>query len=78
MLYGIRSWSAWVRLPQRPVNSVAAVVDITGTAVSFAIQALVMLWLLDRRLGGLELRRSGVRIGKMLVAAIVTLPLTFP
>ena len=28
-----------------------------GTLVSFALQALITLWVLDRRLGGLELRR---------------------
>jgi peptidoglycan biosynthesis protein MviN/MurJ (putative lipid II flippase) len=42
-----------------------------GTSVSFAVQAVVMLWLLDRRLGGLELRRSFAGIVKMLAAAAV-------
>jgi putative peptidoglycan lipid II flippase len=42
-----------------------------GTAVSFAIQAVVMLWILDRRIGGLELRRSAAGIVKMLAAALV-------
>src|SRR5207237_4662001 len=40
-----------------------------GTAVSFAIQAVVMLWVLDRRIGGLELRHSISGTLKMLGAA---------
>jgi putative peptidoglycan lipid II flippase len=40
-----------------------------GTAVSFTIQALLMLWILDRRLGGLELSKSAGNIGKMILAA---------
>jgi putative peptidoglycan lipid II flippase len=42
-----------------------------GTAVSFAIQAIVMLWILDRRIGGLELRKLVMPIVKMLIAALV-------
>jgi putative peptidoglycan lipid II flippase len=42
-----------------------------GTAVSFAIQAMLMLWILDRRLGGLELSRSFGNIAKMVAAAVV-------
>ena len=42
-----------------------------GTCVSFAIQAVIMLWILDRRIGGLELRRSAPSIIKMLGAALV-------
>jgi putative peptidoglycan lipid II flippase len=42
-----------------------------GTVVSFAVQALVMLWMLDRRVGGLELGRSAVSIAKMIFATIV-------
>jgi putative peptidoglycan lipid II flippase len=40
-----------------------------GTLVSFAAQAVVMLWMLDRRLGGLGLRESVKPVLKMLVAA---------
>src|SRR5205823_6507589 len=42
-----------------------------GTLVSFAVQAVVMLWMIDRRVGGLEMSRSGsVRmIAKMIVAS---------
>ncbi|HYE19243.1 MAG TPA: murein biosynthesis integral membrane protein MurJ, partial [Tepidisphaeraceae bacterium] len=39
-----------------------------GTAVSFALQALFMLWLLRRRLGPLGLSRSLAPITKMLIA----------
>jgi putative peptidoglycan lipid II flippase len=39
-----------------------------GTLVSFAIQAVVMLWMLDRRVGGLGLRHSAGPVGKMLIA----------
>jgi putative peptidoglycan lipid II flippase len=39
-----------------------------GTAVSFAVQAIVMLWILDRRIGGLELRQSVGPIVKMAIA----------
>src|SRR5205814_7097809 len=35
-----------------------------GTCVSFAIQALIMLWMLDRREGGLGLRESASPIIK--------------
>jgi putative peptidoglycan lipid II flippase len=42
-----------------------------GTCISFAIQAVIMLWILDRRIGGLELRRSANSIAKMLIAALV-------
>ncbi len=40
-----------------------------GTLVSFAIQAILTLWLLDRRVGGLELRRIAAPIFKMCIAA---------
>lgn len=40
-----------------------------GTLVSFAIQTLLTLWLLDRRVGGLELRRIAAPIFKMCCAA---------
>ncbi len=42
-----------------------------GTVVSFAIQAVVMLWMLDKKIGGLELGRSMSSIGKMLAATAV-------
>jgi peptidoglycan biosynthesis protein MviN/MurJ (putative lipid II flippase) len=42
-----------------------------GTVVSFVVQALVMLWMLDRRIGGLELRQSFASIMKMLLATAV-------
>jgi putative peptidoglycan lipid II flippase len=40
-----------------------------GTLVSFAIQAVVMLWMLDRRVGGMNLRRSLGSIAKMVLAS---------
>jgi putative peptidoglycan lipid II flippase len=39
-----------------------------GTLVSFAVQAVVMLWMLDRRVGGIGLKAIAVDVGKMLVA----------
>ena len=39
-----------------------------GTLASFALQAAVMLWMLDRRVGGLGLRQSFAPILKMLLA----------
>jgi putative peptidoglycan lipid II flippase len=39
-----------------------------GTVVSFAIQAVVMLWMLDRKIGGLNLRNSFGPVLKMLLA----------
>lgn len=39
-----------------------------GTTASFAIQSLVMLWMLNRRVGGLELRKSIEPILKMICA----------
>lgn len=40
-----------------------------GTTVSFSIQAIVMLWMLDQRAGGLELRKTAVSSAKMIAAA---------
>jgi putative peptidoglycan lipid II flippase len=40
-----------------------------GTLVSFAIQAVLMLWMLDRRVGGMDLRRSLGSIAKMVLAS---------
>jgi putative peptidoglycan lipid II flippase len=42
-----------------------------GTLISFAIQAVVMLWMLDRRVGGLGLRHSAGPVAKMLAATVV-------
>ncbi len=39
-----------------------------GTLVSFAVQAIVMLWMLDRKIGGIGLRRSAAPVLKMLAA----------
>ncbi len=36
-----------------------------GTAVSFAVQAIWMLWILDRRIGGLELGQMAESVGKI-------------
>jgi putative peptidoglycan lipid II flippase len=40
-----------------------------GTLVSFAIQAVIMLWMLDRRCGGLDMRKSFGPIAKMVLAS---------
>ena len=42
-----------------------------GTLVSFGIQALIMLYMLDRRIGGLGLRQSMEPILKMCIATVV-------
>ena len=42
-----------------------------GTMVSFAIQTAVMVWLLDRKIGGLNLRASFVPVMKMVLATTV-------
>jgi peptidoglycan biosynthesis protein MviN/MurJ (putative lipid II flippase) len=42
-----------------------------GTLVSFAIQAFIMLWLLDRRMGGLGLRSIITPALKMLLATAI-------
>jgi putative peptidoglycan lipid II flippase len=39
-----------------------------GTLVSFAVQAVVMLIMLDRRIGGLGLKTIGLNAGKMVLA----------
>jgi putative peptidoglycan lipid II flippase len=44
-----------------------------GTMVSFAIQAVAMLWVLDRRVGGIGLGPSMRNIGKMLLATLAML-----
>jgi putative peptidoglycan lipid II flippase len=40
-----------------------------GTLVSFAIQSVVMLWMIDRQLGGIGLTQSIGAISKMLIAS---------
>ena len=42
-----------------------------GTSASFIVQALVMLWMLNRKIGGMELRHSALAVGKMLIATAV-------
>ena len=42
-----------------------------GTVASFAVQAVVMLLMLDRKVGGLELRRLAGPVGRMLLATLV-------
>jgi putative peptidoglycan lipid II flippase len=42
-----------------------------GTLISFSIQAAVMLWMLDRRIGGLGLRASWMPVARMLIATAV-------
>lgn len=42
-----------------------------GTLVSFSIQAVIMLWMLDRRVGGLGLRALAQPAVKMLAATLV-------
>jgi putative peptidoglycan lipid II flippase len=42
-----------------------------GTAASFMVQALVMLYMLDRRVGGLGLSQVAVPVGKMIIATVV-------
>jgi putative peptidoglycan lipid II flippase len=39
-----------------------------GTLVSFAIQTVVMLWMLDRRVGGIGLKQITIDAGKMVAA----------
>lgn len=39
-----------------------------GTLVSFSLQAVVMLWMLDRRIGGIGFAPTGKKIIKMLIA----------
>ncbi len=42
-----------------------------GTLVSFSIQALIMLWMLDRRTGGLNLRSSRRNVTGMVLVTIL-------
>jgi putative peptidoglycan lipid II flippase len=44
-----------------------------GTVVSFSLQAVVMLWMLHRRVGGLELRPTFIAIRKMMLATAIML-----
>jgi peptidoglycan biosynthesis protein MviN/MurJ (putative lipid II flippase) len=44
-----------------------------GTLASFSIQAIIMLYLLDRRVGGLGLKASAMTIVKMLIASAIML-----
>ena len=60
-----------VELPLVWLPSLGESALAVGTAVSFAVQAVVMLWMLDRRVGGLGLRQLTPGILKMLLAATV-------
>jgi putative peptidoglycan lipid II flippase len=42
-----------------------------GTLVAFSVQAVVMLIMLDRAVGGLELRRIGPAVAKMVAASLL-------
>jgi putative peptidoglycan lipid II flippase len=42
-----------------------------GTLVSFSIQSVVMLFMLDRRIGGMGLRHSASPIARMILASVV-------
>jgi putative peptidoglycan lipid II flippase len=42
-----------------------------GTVASFAVQALVMLWMLDHKIGGLNLRQMAKPVLKMILASMV-------
>jgi putative peptidoglycan lipid II flippase len=42
-----------------------------GTLVSFSLQSVVMLWMLDRRLGGIGLAASFRSIGKMVAGSLL-------
>jgi putative peptidoglycan lipid II flippase len=42
-----------------------------GTMVSFAIQTVIMVWMLNRKIGGLDLGKSVAPVAKMLVATAV-------
>jgi len=42
-----------------------------GTCVSFAVQAVVMLYMLDRRIGGLGLRELAAPVAKMTLATVL-------
>jgi putative peptidoglycan lipid II flippase len=44
-----------------------------GTLVSFSIQAVAMLWILDRRLDGIGFSKSWPAIWKMIVATLLML-----
>ncbi len=41
-----------------------------GTLVSFAIQAIVMIWMLNRKIGGLDLHKSVIPVIKMLIGTL--------
>jgi peptidoglycan biosynthesis protein MviN/MurJ (putative lipid II flippase) len=41
--------------------------------VSFSLQAIVMLWLLDRRVGGIGLGEIGGQLGRIVLATAVML-----
>ena len=49
-----------------------------GTLISFTIQAIVMTWLLSRRVGGLGLRQSVRPIGVMVLATTVMVLVCLP
>jgi putative peptidoglycan lipid II flippase len=60
-----------VELPLVWVTGLGEAGMAVGTAASFGVQAVVMLWMLDRRIGGLGLERVMPAVAKMFVAMIV-------
>ena len=60
-----------VELPLVWVKAIGESGMAIGTAVSFAVQTVIMLWILDRRLNGLELYRCRSRIIGMFIAALI-------
>jgi peptidoglycan biosynthesis protein MviN/MurJ (putative lipid II flippase) len=48
-----------------------------GTLVSFSVQSIAMLWLLDRRLGGLGISQSLKPIAKMIAASVLMFVVCF-
>lgn len=60
-----------VELPLLWIPSFGEAGMAVGTSVSFTIQAIVMLWMLDRRVGGIGLRELVAPVTKMLIAMVL-------
>lgn len=60
-----------VELPLLWMSNLGEAGMAVGTCVSFVVQAIVMLYMLDRRIGGLELGRLIAPAAKMLLATAV-------
>jgi putative peptidoglycan lipid II flippase len=60
-----------IELPLLWVKDLSEAGMAVGTLVAFSLQALLMLWMLNRRLGGMDLKKIAPSIARMIVASLL-------